>query len=183
MMKTMNQKLRMLPVLFLGMTLMTTVSCSKDEDETEPPVVEVADIRFRVNLTKIKATDTSGEGQADNVELEIYGDLTASLTIGTTVDTRVLWSTVIDEAISVGQNDTQLTGEATFTVPEDQLSNSSITCAGELDENDGNGFTQFQGDESSTFTLAAITGTQDVELTFSDTPGQTSVVTYTITRL
>lgn len=182
-MKSIIQKLRMWPLVFIGMMVVTIVSCSDDEDEMEPPVVEVADVRFRVNLTKIKATDTSGEGDANNVELEIFGDLTTSLTIGTTVDTRVLWSTTVDEAISVGQNDTQLTGEATFTVPEDQLNTSSITCAGDLDENDGGGFTQFQGDESSTFTLAAITGTQDVELTFSDTPGQTSVVTYTITRL
>ncbi len=172
----------MLPLLLLGMMLITTVSCSEDEDEPEIPEAPT-DVRYEVRLTKIKATDTSGEGDANNVELEIYGDLTTSLTIGTTVDTRVLWSTVLDEAISVGQNDTQLTGEATFTIPEDQLSNSSITCAGELDENDGGGFTQFQGNESSTFTLAAITGTQDVELTFSDTPGQTSIVTFTITRL
>lgn len=168
------------PLLLLGMTLMTTISCSEDEAETP---VEPENISFRVSLTKIKATDTSGEGDANNVELEIYGDLTTSLTIGTTEDTRVLWSTAMDEAISVGQNDTQLIGEATFTVPEDQLSNSSITCAGELDENDGGGFFQFQGDESSTFTLASITGTQDIELTFSEAAGQTVVVTFTVTRL
>lgn len=180
-MKSMNQKLRTVSFLVLGMTLMTTTSCS--EDETPPEIPEVQDFRYEVRLTKIRATDTSGEGEADNTELEIYGELSTSLTIGTTVDTRSLLTVELDDAISVGQNDTQLTGSTTFTIAADDLANSSITCAGVLDENDGGGFTQFQGEESSTFSLGSITGSQDVELTFSNTPGQTSVVTFTITRL
>ncbi|MEO9513322.1 MAG: hypothetical protein ABJN84_10800 [Flavobacteriaceae bacterium] len=179
-MKSIIQKLRMLPLLFLGMTLMTAVSCSEDEAETP---VEPEDISFRVNLTKIKATDTSGEGNANNVELEIFGELSTSLTIGTTVDTRVLWSADAEGAIGVGQNDTQLTAEEIFTVSEDELSQSSITCAGDLEENDGGGFIEDQGEESSTFTLSSITGTQDIELTFSEPEGQTAVVTFTVTRL
>ena len=180
-MKSMNQKLRTVSFLLLGMALMATTSCS--EDETPPEVPEVQNFRYEVRLTKIRATDTSGEGDANNTELEIFGELSTSLTIGTTVDTRTLWSLNLDDAISVGQNDTQLTGTETFTIAADDLANSSITCFGELEENDGGGFTQFQGEESSTFSLGAITGSQDVELTFSDTPGQSSVVTFTITRL
>lgn len=172
----------MWPFLFLGMMLITTVSCSEDEEEPEIPEAP-ADVRYEVRLTKIKATDTSGEGTADNVELEVFGDLSASLTIGTTVDTRVLWAVEITEALSVGQNDTQLTGEATFTIAPDEISNSSITCSGDLEENDGNGNVQNQGEESSTFSLASITGTQDIELTFSEPTGQTVVVTFTVTRL
>lgn len=168
--------------IFLSIIVLTVFSCSKDEDEMEAPV-KAEDIRFRVQLTKIKATDTSGEGDANNDKLEIFGELSTYLTIGTTVDTKVLWTADIVDAISVGQNDTQLTGETTFTVSAEELGNSSITCAGELDENDGGGNVQFQGDESSTFSLASITATQDIELTFSETSGQITVVTFIITRL
>lgn len=168
--------------IFLSIIVLTVFSCSKDEDEMEAPV-KAEDIRFRVQLTKIKATDTSGEGDANNDKLEIFGELSTYLTIGTTVDTKVLWSVDLENAISVGQNDSQLTGETTFTVSADQLGNSSITCAGDLEENDGGGFVQDQGEESSTFSLGSITGTQDIELTFSETSGQISVVTFIITRL
>jgi len=181
-MKSIIQKSKMWPLLFLGMMLITTVSCSEDEDEPEIPEVP-ADVRYEAKLTKIKATDTSGEGNADNVNLEIFGDLSASLSIGTTVDTRVLWSVEIPDALSVGQNDTQLSGEATFTIAPDEIPNSSITCSGDLEEYDGEGFVQNQGEESSTFSLASITGTQDIELTFSEPAGQTVVVTFTVTRL
>ncbi|MEL7269481.1 MAG: hypothetical protein AAGL34_07905 [Bacteroidota bacterium] len=180
-MKAINQNLRMLTFLLLGITLMTTISCS--EEDTPPETPEAQEFNYEVRLTKIRATDTSGEGDADNTELEIYGELSTSLTIGTTVDTRSLLMVELDDALSVGQNDTQLTGATTFTIAADDLANSSITCFGELEENDGGGFTQFQGEESSTFSLGSITVGQDVELTFSDTPGQTSVVTFTITRL
>ena len=168
--------------MLLGLLCVTCFSCSEDEDEPEIPEV-AADVRYEVKLTKIKATDTSGEGAADNVELEIFGDLSASLTVGTTVDTRVLWAVDIVEAISVGQNATQLTGNATFSVAVNEIGNSSITCAGDLEENDGGGNVQNQGQESSTFSLASITGSQDIELTFSEPTGQTVVVTFTVTRL
>lgn len=168
--------------LFIGILIVTAVSCSTDEDEMETPE-PVADISYQVQLTKIKATDVSGEGDANNVALEIFGELSTFLSIGTTVDTRTLWAVEIAEAISVGQNDTQLTGSTTFTISADDLVNSSITCSGNLIENDGSGFTQNQGNESSTFSLASITGSQDVDLTFSDPVGQTVVVTFVITRL
>ncbi|KPM33372.1 Hypothetical protein I595_275 [Croceitalea dokdonensis DOKDO 023] len=165
-----------------GILMATAISCSSDEDEVEQPEPQV-DISYRVQVTKIKATDTSGEGNADNVELEIFGELSSSLTIGTTVDTRILWSADLENLISVGQNDTQLTGTTTFTVTEDELSTSSITCSGDLDENDGGGNIQNQGQESSTFSLANITDTQDIDLTFSEPAGQTVVVTFVVTRL
>ena len=164
----------------VGILMATVISCSSDEMENPEPA---ADISYQVQVTKIKATDVSGEGDANNVELEIFGELSTALTVGTSIDTRTLWSAVITEAISVGQNDTQLTGSTTFTISEDDLASSSITCSGDLDENDGGGFVQDQGTESSIFSLSAITGTQDVELTFSDPVGQTAVVTFTITRL
>lgn len=168
--------------LFIGILMTTTISCSSDEDEMETPE-PAADISYQVQVTKIKATDVSGEGAANNVDLEIFGELSSSLTIGTTVDTRTLWSVEITEAIGVGQNDTQITGSTTFTISEDDLASSSITCSGDLEENDGSGNVQVQGNESSTFSLSSITGIQDVELTFSDPVGQTAVVTFTITRL
>ena len=168
--------------MFLSIIVLAGFSCSSDEEEMEAPEL-AKDIRFRVQLTKIKATDTSGEGDANNDELEIFGELSTYLTLGTTVDTKVLWSADVVDAISVGQNDSQLTGETTFTVAADEIGNSSITCAGDLEENDGGGFVQDQGEESSTFSLSAINGTQDIELTFSKTSGQTIVVTFVITRI
>lgn len=168
--------------ILVGILMATAASCSSDDGEIETPP-PAADISFKVQLTKIKATDVSGEGDVNNVELEIFGELSTILSIGSTDDTRILWTVESDEFISVGQNDTQLVGSTTFTISEDDLSNSSITCSGNLTENDGSGFTQFQGNESSTFSLASISSTQDVELTFSDTPGQTTVVTFLITRL
>lgn len=179
-MKTQNFIPKTLLLLILGFGLLTLNSCSEDDDENSS---EEQTISFRVNLTKIKATDTSGEGSSTNVELEIFGELSTSLTLGTTVDSRLLWSADEENFISVGQNDTQLSGEATFTIAADKIGNSTITCAGDLLEYDGNGFVQEQGEASSTFALAAITGTQDIELTFSETAGQTSVVTFIVTRL
>lgn len=181
-MKSIIQKFRLLSILVLGVILATAISCSAEEDEPEMPV-EPSTISYEVKLTKIKATDTSGEGTADNVDLEIYGELSTSLTIGTVVDTRQLWTADVADAIRVEQNDTQLTGDTTFTIETEELAESSIACSGDLEEYDGSGNTQSQGQESSTFSLASITSTQDIELTFSEPTGQTVVVTFTVTRL
>lgn len=181
-MKSIIQKFRVLPFFVLGITLVIAFSCSAEEDEPEIPV-EHSNINYEVKLTKIKATDTSGEGNAENVDLEIYGELSTSLTIGTVVDTRQLWTADIANALSVGQNDTQLTGDTSFIIESNELAESSITCSGDLEEYDGNGNTQNQGQESSTFSLSSITSTQDIELTFSEPAGQIVVVTFTVTRL
>lgn len=181
-MKSIIQKIRVLPFFVLGITLVIAFSCSAEEDEPEIPV-EPSNINYEVKLTKIKATDTSGEGNAENVDLEIYGELSTSLTIGTVVDTRQLWTADIANALSVGQNDTQLTGDTSFTIETNELAESSITCSGDLEEYDGSGNSQSQGQESSTFSLSAINSSQDIELTFSEPNGQTVVVTFTVTRL
>ena len=169
--------------ILVGILIATAASCTSDDDDDMGTPAPAADISYKVQLTKIKATDTSGEGDANNTELEIFGELSTILSIGTTKDTRTLWAVEIEEALSVGQNDMQLTGSETFTISADDLAISSITCSGNLTENDGGGFTQRQGNESSTFSLASITGSQDFELTFSDPVGQTVVVTFVITRL
>ena len=179
-MKKQNFIQKTLVLFIIGFGLLTFTSCSKDDDGNGSGNQTIS---YRVNLVKIKATDTSGEGNAANNELEIFGELSASLSLGTTVDLRELWSADADNYISVGQNDSQLTGETTFTITADQLNTSVITCSGDLMEWDGVTDFEDQGASSSSFALASITGTQEIELTFSETTGQTCVVTFTVTRL
>ncbi|MDP5082219.1 MAG: hypothetical protein NWP87_06135 [Winogradskyella sp.] len=167
-------------LLMVGFGLLLFTSCSNDDDGNSSANQTIS---FRVNLVKIKATDTSGEGNAANNELEIFGELSASLSLGTTVDLRELWSADADNYISVGQNDSQLTGETTFTIAANQLNTSVITCSGDLMEWDGVTDFEDQGTSSASFALATITGTQEFDLTFSETVGQTCVVTFSITRL
>lgn len=164
--------------MFLLALLVVTASCSKDEDEVEP--TPDPDAQFRVELVKIRATEISGEG---NDAMEVYGEIDAALNIGTTSDSRELWSTDQENNFSVTENDSQITGTANFTVGADDVNGASIVVTGDLLEWDGGSSVDDMGEESSTISLSSISGAQEFQLTFSNGGGQAIQLTYRVSRL
>ena len=167
----------LLKSIFMGLLAITAMSCSKDDEEI--PEAE-ADISFKVELIKMRGTE---DGEA-NGAIEVFGDISTSLVIGTTNDTVILWSRTLDQFITVDQSDTPVGGETTFTISAANLAESNIIVAGKLTESDGGvDFLTALGEESSTFSLSSITGTQEYQLIFSDSPDEEVELTYSITRL
>lgn len=169
----------LLKSIFMGLLAITAMSCSKDDEEI-PEAEE--DISFKVELIKMRLTE---DGES-NGAIEVFGDISTSLVMGTTDDTVILWSRTVDQTIilDVDQSDTPVGGETTFTISSADLEESNLIVEGELKEDDGGvGFLTALGEESSTFSLSLITGTQEYQLIFSDSPNEEVELTYSITRL
>lgn len=168
----------LLRAMFISLLTLTAISCSNDEDEEAAPTPE-PDVSFSVQLVKIRASEISGEG---NDALEVFGEINASLNIGTTSDNRLLWSTDLENNLSVTENDSQISGAVTFTVKAEDVSSGSIVVAGDLQEWDGGTFIENLGQESITLSLTSISSPQEFQLTFSDAPNQTVALTYQVSR-
>jgi hypothetical protein len=169
----------LLKSIFMGLLAITAMSCSKDDEEI--PEAE-ADISFKVELIKMRLTE---DGEA-NGAIEVFGDISTSLVMGTTDDTVILWSRTVDQTVilDVDESDTPVGGETTFTISSADLEESNLIVEGKLREDDGGvGFTTALGEDSSSFSLSLITGTQEFQLIFSDSPDEEVELTYSITRL
>ncbi|WP_423998088.1 hypothetical protein [Maribacter sp. IgM3_T14_3] len=174
----------LLKSIFMGLLAITAMSCSKDDEEIPEAEEDIAleDISFKIELIKMRLTE---DGEA-NGAIEVFGDISTSLVMGTTDETVILWSRTVDQTVSldVDESDTPVGGETTFTISSADLEESSVIVEGKLREDDGGvGFTTALGEESSTFSLSLITGTQEYKLIFSDSPNEEVELTYSITRL
>lgn len=151
-------------------------SCSKDNDDDQ----DSETISFRVNMTKINALDIK---DAEENALEIYGIVLSSLNVGTTTDERTIWEISEDDYLSVDFNDQQLSGSVTFTIAEQNVSDSTITIEANLTELDFSNPDDNIGVETSMISLNSITDSEEFQISFTQSGGQHVSLSYRITKL
>lgn len=165
--------------LMFACTALLVFNCSTSDDGDDGDD-QPQNISFKVDITKIRATDIK---DSEDTALEVYGIVMSRLNVGTTTDERALWSVDADNYLSVNYNDMQLSGSVTFTISEDNLSNSTITVDANLMELDFGNPHDNIGQEEATVSLNSITSAEEFQLSFTESSGQNLSLSYRITRL
>ncbi|WP_299521754.1 hypothetical protein [Winogradskyella sp.] len=179
-MKTIKYIINRLAIITLLMSSTVFLGCSKDDEVEEPPIDQT--ISFKVDLIKLTGIATSGDG---NSELEVYGNISTRLNVGSLYNEETLWNKEQQDYVSITEADFPISTSKTFNVLESQLSEVSIDLTANLMEYDSNVNNEDDpiGNETLTTLLSGLSSTTTYEILLDDTENQEVQVTYSITRL
>jgi hypothetical protein len=163
----------------LALLALTFTSCDKDDDnegdENTPPISQSSS--YEVELLDIKATSIS---DAENGELEIYGEISATHVLGSSPDYVVMWSATQQGYLSVVNSDMSIGSKTVFTVDNGDIEASEIRLSADLMEFDWSNPDDPVGIETSTIQLSEITDFRIIELFLNDTGGHHVRVRFTV---